>query len=86
MDEKTLNSLMEDFTDLYETKPYLSLEKYYTYTSDIFGDCILLKFKWFNSTTCDVLREILLGYDKLHWCVVTSDDNLINIAIAQGCF
>ena len=85
MDEKTLNSLMEDFTDLYETKPYLSLEKYYTYTSDIFGDCILLKFEWFNSSVSDVLREILSRYDKLYWCMVTSDDNLINISIFQEC-
>ena len=85
MNEKILNQVMEDLTIIYETKPYIRIENYFVYTSEIFGDCISVTFGSFSNVTSDILNGILSKYDKVYWCIVPTEDKSIKISIFQEC-
>lgn len=67
--EKTLNSLMEDLTVIYETLPHMGLIDY-TITGDGIIRC---HFGGFGSLAASMLTGILSRYaDPLIWCVQPS--------------
>ncbi len=67
--EKTLNSLMEDLTVIYETLPHMGLIDY-TITGDGIIRC---HFLGFGSLAASMLTGILSRYaEPLMWCVQTS--------------
>ena len=69
--EKTLNSLMEDLTAIYETKPELGLIDYTIHQYTIHHDRLIrCHFNGFGSLGAAMLTGILSRYEEhLMWCV-----------------
>lgn len=69
MNEKTLNSLMEDLTVIYETRPELGLIDYTIHKDRL----ITCHFQGFGSPDAAMLTGILSKYsESLMWCVQPS--------------
>ena len=68
MNEKTLNSLMEDFTVLYETRPYLEINDYYTSKS---GMTTVLHVGHFGSLMASYITKLEQKYG-LTWAIAMS--------------
>lgn len=67
--EKTLNSLMEDLTVIYETRPEVGLIDYTIHQDRL----IRCHFQGFGSLGAAILTGILSRYKKhLMWCVQPS--------------
>lgn len=67
--EKTLNSLMEDLTVIYETRPTIDLIDYTIHQDRL----IRCHFKGFGSLAAAMLTGILSRYaEPLVWCVQPS--------------
>lgn len=76
--EKTLNSLMEDLTVIYETRPELGLIDY-TIHQDRMITC---HFQGFGSLTAAMLTGIMSRYaESLMWCVQPSGCHFPNVEI-----
>ena len=78
LSEKTLNSLMEDLTVIYETRPHMGLIDY-TIPRDGIIRC---HFLGFGSLAAAMLTGILSRYaEPLMWCVQTSGCNFQTVEI-----
>ncbi len=67
--EKTLNSLMEDLTVIYETQPHMGLIDYTIHQDGL----IRCHFNGFGSLDAAMLTGILSRYiEQLIWCVQPS--------------
>ena len=67
MDEKTINSIMEDLTVVYETKTYFGIIEY-TIKEYSFGKFVCVQFAIFNEQCAGVASEISHRYG-CSWCV-----------------
>ena len=78
MDEKTLNSLMEDLTIIYETKQHMGLIDYTIHQNSL----IRCHFSGFGSLAATMLTGILSRYpESLIWCVQPSGSGYINVEV-----
>ena len=69
MEQKTLNSLMEDLTVIYETRPHMGLIDYTIHQDRL----IRCHFNGFGSLAAAMLTGILSLYvEQLMWCVQPS--------------
>jgi hypothetical protein len=76
--EKTLNSLMEDLTVIYETKPHMGLIDYTIHQNSL----IRCHFSGFGSLAATMLTGILLGYaEPLIWCIQPSGCGYTNVEV-----
>ena len=76
--EKTLNSLMEDLTVIYETRPYMGLIDYTIHQDRL----IRCHFSGFGSPAAAMLTGILSRYaESLIWCVQPSGSGYINVEV-----
>ena len=84
--EKTLNSLMEDLTVIYETRPELGLIDYTIHTIHQYtihhDRLIRCHFNGFGSLAATMLSVILSRYpESLMWCVQPSGSRYMNVEV-----
>jgi hypothetical protein len=81
--EKTLNSLMEDLTVIYETRPTIGLIDYTIHQYTIHHERLIrCHFSGFGSLAATVLTEILSRYpESLIWCVQPSGSRYTNVEV-----
>lgn len=76
--EKTLNSLMEDLTVIYETRPTIGLIDYTIHQDRL----IRCHFRGFGSLAATMLNGIMLRYaESLTWCIQPSGSRYMNVEV-----
>jgi len=68
MQEKTLNKIMEEIAELYETRPYLKINDFYVSIGLNYEKDVHVHFSTFGQTVCRYIMRIAEKYN-LEWVI-----------------